>query len=275
MKNRLALELQPISPKISAKGGYSAHVVDRWVLPTDMVMEEVIREHRLGLSPKTLRMYTEMVLDTMIENTLKDGYSRRLDNYFTLQVDVRGRFDEKGSDFDPKRHRIVLTLKPLTAMRRKASRDLVPYTKNNGPKVLLESLRSVSTPDSEWLKWGDDLVITGENLEMLDGDELKFLYHNQDGSGLSITLAADSEAITPLGDSIRVSWDETVGRSFKRLGSFRPVGIGFQLRSRGGVESANRQSHRIIAFFDTWAEYVRLYFPKAYPPKANDSIWRF
>ena len=242
-------------------------------------MEEVVREHHLGLSPKTLQMYTEMVLSTMIENTLKDGHSRRLDNYFTLQVDVKGRFDEKGSDFDPARHKIVLTLKPLSGLRRKASRDLVPYTKNNGPKVSLESLRSASTPDSEWLKWGDDLVITGENLDMLDGDELNYLLRCQDGDVGTGTLTAYSRAVTHLGDSIRVSWNDTVGNAVKgdeeRIIAARPIGIGFQLRSRGGVESANRQTHRIIAFFDTWAEHVKRYFPQSYPPKASSSIWSF
>lgn len=279
MKHRLALDLLPISSKISAKGGFSAHVVDRLVLDTDAVMREVVEAHRLPVSPKTLRMYTEMVLETMVANTLKDGYSRRLDDYFTLQVDVKGRFDEKGSDFDPSKHKIVLTLKPLNGLRRKPSRDLVPYTKNNGPKVVLTSLRSVSTPESEWLKWGDDLMLAGENLEMMEGDELKYVYADQEGYRISGSLEWDSPGVEFVSGGIRFEWKRLIGDFSNRFGekekSFRPTGVAFQLRSRGGVATANRQTHRIAALFDSWRDYIKDAFPQSYPPKPSDYIWKF
>lgn len=69
-----------------------------------------------------LRMILEHTLDTMIPNTLKDGCSRRLGDYFMLQMEVCGRFDSPDDQFDASRHKLALKLRPLKAMKRKPGR---------------------------------------------------------------------------------------------------------------------------------------------------------
>ena len=44
----------------------------------------------------------EMVLDSMIAHTLKDGRTRRIDDSFSLRLDIAGSFDRPDAQFDPK-----------------------------------------------------------------------------------------------------------------------------------------------------------------------------
>jgi len=250
------IRLQPISKRFSAKGGFNAKVQNRNTLDFNEVLQEVVQARYLSISPNTLKMFIEATLDTMIENTLRDGNSRRLGDYFTLQLEVKGRFDEQDEQFDPLKHRIALKLKPLKALRRKPSfRDgVTAFNRNAGPKVELESLRSASTPDSPDLVFGQDLVIVGENLTLLEDDHIDISYCDRDGIQHSSFFYREGEGKASSSPTeLRISWNAVLGSiTPEHAAEHPPVAVQVAIRSRGGEASAKPQLHRVRAIFDTW-----------------------
>ena len=120
--------------KLSSQPSYIARLAQRGALDYDAVLDEVIGRGFLIISKPMLRMILEHTLDTMISNTLKDGCSRRLGDYFMLQMEVCGRFDSPDDQFDASRHKLALKLRTLKAMKRKPGRDdLKVYNRNAGP----------------------------------------------------------------------------------------------------------------------------------------------
>ena len=257
-QRKVIIKLQPISKRFSAKGGFNAKVQDRDMLSYDQVLEEVVRAHYLSISPNTLKMFINATLDTMIENTLRDGKGRRLGDYFTLQLEVKGRFEDQNEQFDPQKHHLALKLKPLKALRRKPPfRDgITAFNRNAGPKVALEALRSASTPDSPNLVFGEDLVITGQNLSLLFGDTISIAYCHQNGMPrTSFDYWEGTEGVTVSPTELRISWEKII-RPILPAPTAEPPPVAMQvaIRSRGGEEAAKPQLHRVRAMFGTWLE---------------------
>ena len=137
------IKLTRVANKLSDKQNYVAHIVQRYSLDYDAVLDEVIERGVLRITKPMLKMILEHTFETMIENTLKDGYSRRLGDYFILQMEVSGRFDSPADQFDDERHRLSLKLRPLKALKRKPGRDDVRvYNRNAGPKVSISRIHS-------------------------------------------------------------------------------------------------------------------------------------
>ena len=97
------IKLTKVANKLSDKENYIARISQRYSLDYDTVLDEVIERGVLRITKPMLKMILEHTLETMIENTLKDGYSRRLGDYFMLQMEVSGRFDSPDDQFDDDR----------------------------------------------------------------------------------------------------------------------------------------------------------------------------
>ena len=253
--------------KLSSKDTYTARLADRYALDYDEVLDEVIGRGFLNVSKPMLKMILEHTLDTMVTNTLKDGNSRRLGDYFMLQLEVKGGFDAPDEQFDASRHKLALKLRPLKAMKRKPGRDdLKVYNRNAGPSVSIDRIYSVSAPGSNTLVFGDDIVLEGENLFLLDDptevqDSLTIGYYTQRLHGPIVCQPSeDSGMVSDGGRRITIPWASTIGESIKINGDKAdpeknaPVAVMVALRSRGGVPTAKLQLHRARAFFDTWHE---------------------
>lgn len=253
--------------KLSEKETYTARLTGQYTLDYDQVLDEVIGRGFLNVSKPMLKMILEHTLDTMVTNTLKDGNSRRLGDYFMLQLEVKGGFDSPDDQFDANRHKLALKLRPLKAMKRKPGRDdLKVYNRNAGPAVSINRIYSVSTPGNDTLVFGDDIVLEGENLFLLDDptevqDSLTIGYYTQrlrgpivcEASGGSGMVSDDGRRITipwapTIGESIKINWDRA------DPAKNASVAVMVALRSRGGVPTAKLQLHRARAFFDTWHE---------------------
>lgn len=263
--------------KLSSRETYVARLAQRYTLSYDEVIDEVIGRGFLNITKPMLKMILEHTLDTMITNTLKDGNSRRLGDYFMLQMEVKGRFDALDEQFDDNRNKLALKLRPLKAMKRKPGReDIAVYNRNAGPKVSISRIYSASAPDKDTLVFGDDIVLEGENLFLLDDpteiqDELTIGYYTQRLRGpIVCSMSGSSEMVSDSGRRITIPWEPTVGDSIKinwdraNPEENAPVGIMVALRSRGGEPTAKRQLHRARAFFDTWHE--------KYPKYALDNM---
>lgn len=271
------IKLARAANRLSSKPSYIAHLSQRYTLNYEAVLDEVIERGFLNVSKPMLRMIIEHTLDTMIENTLKDGNSRRLGDYFVLQMEVCGRFDSPDDQFDANRHRLALTLRPLKALKRKPGRDDVKvYNRNAGPKVSIERICSASTPGNDTLVFGDDIVIEGENLFYLDEptevqDSLTVGYYAQHlRKPLICSVDVGAGMVSEDGRRMVIPWESVVGQSIDLNwnladpGKNPPKSIMVALRSRGGVSTAKLQLHRARAFFDTWL--------KKYPKSTFDGV---
>ena len=259
---QLELKLIPVSRKLPAKGGYRGHIVDRGGLDYDEVIQEVIDKRYLRFTPDMMKMVVESVFDSMIERIMEDGRTRRLGDYLSLQLEVRGGFDEPGEQFDPAKHRLAMVLRPLKEFRRVAGKkDVSVYNRNAGPKVVITKMYSASHPEGGELKFGEDFIIEGENLFALKdwNDRFDYKYYTQFESrthcgGGSLM----PEWVSENGHKIVIPWKETVGvfikNNKKRYDPEKnpPVAVMFGIRSRGGLETAKLQLHRGKAYFDTW-----------------------
>ena len=275
-KNR-ELELVPVSAKFIKDGGYTGRIKGRRTIPFSEVLDEVTTRGLSGFDKTTVGLIVLHTISTMVENTLKDGNSRRLGDYFTLQMEVKGRFDEPGEQFDPEKHKFQLVLRPLSGIsdRRPDRRDgLTVYNRNAGPEVKIERLCSKSAPEAKGLVFGDDFVLEGENLFMLDGcdDYLNVIYFTQlehrfvcarywDGKGIEVS---------PDGRRIVIPWKTSVG-PYVVNPKFdpernRPVAVMVGVHSHGGEAGSKRQLHRGRAFFDSWLEF----YPEA---SVHSLIW--
>ncbi len=253
--------------KLSEKETYTARLTGQYTLDYDQVLDEVIGRGFLNISKPMLKMILEHTLDTMVSNTLKDGNSRRLGDYFMLQLEVKGGFDSPDDQFDANRHKLALKLRPLKAMKRKPGRDdLKVYNRNAGPAVSINRIYSVSTPGNDTLVFGDDIVLEGENLFLLDDptevqDSLTIGYYTQRLRGPIVCEASGGAGmVSDGGRRITIPWAPTIGESIKinwdRADPAKnaSVAVMVALRSRGGVPTAKLQLHRARAFFDTWHE---------------------
>ena len=264
------IKLTRVANKLSDKQNYVAHIVQRYSLDYDAVLDEIIERGVLRITKPMLKMILEHTFETMIENTLKDGYSRRLGDYFILQMEVSGRFNSPADQFDDERHRLSLKLRPLKALKRKPGRDDVKvYNRNAGPKVSIDRIYSVSTPDKDTLVFGDDIVLEGENLYFLEdlaeiSDSIAVGYYTQHRRG-PMTMSSTGIMTGTVSDDGRrmvLPWDATVGqildankgRPDADPAQNPPVAVMVVLRSRGGISTAKQQLHRARAFFDTWKE---------------------
>ena len=257
--------------KLSSQPSYIARLAQRGALDYDAVLDEVIGRGFLNISKPMLKMILEHTLETMISNTLKDGKSRRLGDYFMLQMEVCGRFDSPEDQFDASRHNLALKLRPLKAMKRKPGRDdLRVYNRNAGPKVLIDRIYSASTPDKDTLVFGDDIVLEGENLFVLEdedaevSDNIVVAYCTQNSTKpfYSTTSGFVPGTVSNDGRRMVISWGKTIGgvldvnrkRPDADPEKNAPVYVAVALRSRGGVPTAKMQLHRARAFFDTWIQ---------------------
>ena len=259
---KLELKLIPVSKKLTAKGGYRGHIADRGGLDYDEVIQEVLDKKYLRFTPDTVKMVVEAVFDTMIDGIMQDGQTRRLGDYLMLQMEVRGGFEEPGEQFDPKKHKLAMVLRPLKEFRRVAgNKDVSVFNRNAGPKVVVEKMYSASHPEGGEIKFGEDFVIEGENLFALKdwNDRFDYKYYSQFKSASHCgggTLMP--EWVSADGRKIVIPWKETVGEFIKNnMDKFDPaknppMAVMVGIRSRGGLESAKSQLHRGRAYFDTW-----------------------
>jgi len=260
------LELLPISRRFIEEGGFRGRLARRDVMSYDDVIQEVIKNNFLRMEPHTLKMILEETFETMIAGTLRDGKTRRLGDYFMLQMEVHGKFDEQGDQFDPSKHKLALKLRPLKAFRRKPGRgDVTVYNRNAGPKVVISGVTSASSGRMGVVNFGEDIIVTGENLWVVSRageavqDKITINYRSQCANG-GRQFGDWDVTVNEAGTQMIINWERTVGEIIRinpeKLdpAKSRPLGVMVAIRSRGGSEESKQQLHRGKAYFDRWLE---------------------
>lgn len=153
-------------PKGIAPGKYSASVMHDHAMGTERVIQEAIDYCGLHISPYFFESVVSGLLESMIYHTLQDGTTRRFGDYFELQLDIKGSFDSQYGQFDPKRHKIKLTMRPLKRLRDHI-KTATPENKTKPPRPHIDMVRSVNGAENVIVP-GEDIVVTGRNLKLLN-----------------------------------------------------------------------------------------------------------
>ena len=163
-------------------------VVERTgVVETEQVVEEAAEMMGTRLSPYMVQGVVAGVLESMITKTLDDGRTRRFGDYFEVQLDLRGAFEDADEQFDPEKHKVKLTLRPLKRFRQGVKTG-TPENSLKPPRARIEMVRS-ETAEEAVAKKGEDLIITGRNLKLVNLSEVVYvdLWTPKGRSGTSIS----------------------------------------------------------------------------------------
>ena len=150
-------------------GKFRAVVTDRHSYGTGAVVGEMIDRSGLNLSPHYVEYIVSELFESMIAGTLSDGATRRFGNYFSVRLEIGGTFDEPDAPFDPKRNEVRVVLAPLKRFRRRVETQ-PPQNKVKPTRPLMTEVRTEHS-EVDTAVYGEDLIITGRNLEMTHQDD--------------------------------------------------------------------------------------------------------
>jgi len=120
MNGKIEFELKPVSGVAAGGGGYRAILTTAKGESVDI--DGVITEARahgylMGIKDEAAKSVVLGVLDSMIAGVMRDGRTRRIGDYLSVSLKIRGRFSDKQDEFDPARHKLALSLKQLKGFR--------------------------------------------------------------------------------------------------------------------------------------------------------------
>ena len=226
-----------------AKGKFWPKMESAGVVDTKTVVEEAVEMMGTRLSPYMVEAVVSGVLESMIEKTLKDGQTRRFGDYFELSVEVKGVFDEEDEQFDPEKHKLRLRLKPLKRLR-EGLKTGTPENEKKPPRAYIEAVRSETGALNE-LKKGEDIIITGRNLKLVNEEEGVHLdfWKGEHRFGMSASAEylkenSDTQLVVD-GDDF---WDEDA------MGAAAGTPVDVRIRSAGGKKGG---IIRMVPYGDT------------------------
>lgn len=188
---RPQFKLYKCTGKAAGQGKYWSRIERAGMVDTKRAMEEAVEYIGTRLSPHMVETIVAGVIESMIEGAIKDGMTRRFRDYFEIELDLKGAFDDQDAQFDPKKHAVKVNLKPLKRFRATAKTE-TPENKKKPPRAYIELIRSATGEENE-LKTGEDIVITGRNLKLTDPawEAVSFAYWGENGQrcGMSFNLS--------------------------------------------------------------------------------------
>jgi hypothetical protein len=237
-------KLVPLNSKLIKGGGYRAVVDnDGYVKDMDDILAET--SDRFGLKAPQLKMCMEAVLDTMIRKVAEDGIRRRFGDYFTLRLDIKGRFEGRDSKPDGSQ-RPHFNLQLLGAFK-DAERKIRLANEVPRKRIYIEQAYSRHNPvrGKTLLYWGDAVTFQGKNLAPLtDGDYFSWRFIDAAGNeqyGQCQPYLEEHAKLSGRTDVVYIDWPATMPRS--------AIGrkVTFTYHSRAGDPSAAMQEHSIDA----------------------------
>ena len=214
MKKKLEFHLVPVSGTLKSKGGFRAEFKKGFrdqAVDINGVVAETIEDNRWNIDPELLKLYIRGVLFAMLKNTAEDGRTRKIDEFFSVSLNIHGRFAKRTDDFDPALHKLRLMLRPLLAFRVLGpKKDVLPVNVNRVPQFRITSFTAADgLHKSHTVVFGQDLVVKGSNLTVDKGKggfvALNVIYnsgHEFASRGL------DTKVISHSDTEIRIAWPE-------------------------------------------------------------------
>ncbi len=210
MADKLEIKLIPFAGSVKEKNGYQA------VIKSDglgaMNFDEVVAEARrrigfMGMSDNMIKDVVREVFQSMIDGVLSDGRTRRIDDFLSIELKVHGKFTDAEDDFDPERHSLALSVRPLKKFR-PSFEDIDVTNPNHKRQFRIYTVRSVDGKSrAKRVFWGQDFVIKGGSL-ISDGFE-NLTAQMYDARGKSNAyLSADIPVKSKTDSEIVCGWPE-------------------------------------------------------------------
>jgi len=156
-----------------------------------------------------VRCDLEAFFDTMIENVLTDGKTRKLDGYLELALKLHGNFEEKTEDFDETKHSLDLGLKTLSAFRKKP-KTIQPVNVNRIKQFRLHYIAAADgLHKNHEVVFGQEFILRGSNL-LLPNDGLNEVFcqvRMNDGT----YFCAAAPILSKTESEIRCAWPTEYG----------------------------------------------------------------
>jgi len=215
MNKKLEFSLVPVSGTLKEEGGYRAKFGKK--LKGVLDLDDVLREAKeagafFGVSTDLAKLIVRGVLQTMIDKTAEDGVTRRIDDYLTVSLKVRGKFESKDDDFDPARHALALSVRPLAAFRPKF--NLKPVNVDHKRQFRIYSITAAdgSRPAGK-VVWRKDFRIKGADLLQENGEAfVACQMKGPDGTYFSVNPVIASASST----EIVCHWPEEYDEGYQR-----------------------------------------------------------
>lgn len=215
MDNKLKFSLVPVSGTLKESGGYRAKFGKKRV---DVLgFDDVIREAKesgafFGVGEEMAKIIVRGVLKTMITKTAEDGITRRIDDYLSVSLKVHGKFESVDEDFDPEKHELALSLRPLMAFRPKFNLQPVNINRKRQFRVYSVAPADGSRKAGE-VVWRKDIRIKGADLLQESGEG--FVSCQMKGPN-GVYLCANPEIVSASAAEIVCHWPEDYDEHYQR-----------------------------------------------------------
>lgn len=216
MATKLEFTLSPVSGTLKKQGGYRAKLSgdrrDRIVNLDGIIEEARLAGAFQGITNDLMKMYLRGILQTMIENTCKDGRTRKIDEFLSVGVNVHGRFDAADEDFDPEKHELALVIRPLGAFWTRKI-DVVPVNKNRRRQFRIYSVVDAENADkgANNVYLGHEFIINGADLSHEGDVYVACTMWLPNGHNMTVNPRIISRSDT----EIRCAWPDTFGADVK------------------------------------------------------------
>ena len=211
MKNKLEFHLVPVSGTLKSKGGFRAEFKKNFrnkAIDFDGVIAETMVDNRWNIDPELLKLYMRGVLLSMLKKTAEDGRVRKIDDFFSVSLNIHGRFEKSTDDFDPAVHKLRLMMRPLAAFRVLGpKKDVLPANVNRIPQFRITSVTAADgMHKSHTVVFGQDLVVKGSNLT-IDKTKGGFVSLHAIYSECEVaSRGVDAKIISHSDTEIRLAW---------------------------------------------------------------------
>lgn len=174
--HKLNFHLVPVTGAAKTNGGsgkFRAEFVrgygegnNRGVVDFDGVLDETIAHKLHGVSKDLLGLYVKSVLQTMIDKTVEDGRTRRIDEYLSVGLGISGSFENKTDDYDFDRNKLNLSVRTLAAFRPSLD-SIYPENVNRKKKFCLNYITAKDGEhENHQIVFGEDFILRGSGFDM-------------------------------------------------------------------------------------------------------------
>ncbi|MBR1870865.1 MAG: hypothetical protein IJ802_03465 [Kiritimatiellae bacterium] len=183
----LKLKLKRISSRVAGEGKtrYRGMVEGKGApLAYEEVLEEVAA--RTGIDPRLLRYHLDAFFGCVRELMLKDGRTRKVGEYLSLGMNVRGSFAEADEEIEPGEQELVITPHALGAFRHleEAADIKNPEGRKRGRAETLK------TPgeDAGKVVYGEKILLSGHGFEWKEDrrQHVEINYTDKNGEPVSL-----------------------------------------------------------------------------------------
>lgn len=182
--SNIVVKLHPCTGSVEEKGCYRATVATGRgsVMGFDEIVKYAFdRGYIFGIKEEAVKSVVRGIFDSIIAGIKEDGRTRSIDDYLSVSLRVRGKFEDEHDEFDPARHRLALTLAPLKAFR-PSFRGVEVVNPDHRRQFRLYSVRAADVEGcrNRHVLWRRDIVVQGTDFPTDDSMGVSVRMHDKD-----------------------------------------------------------------------------------------------